>query len=104
MRILVIEDDRLLNSTLCYNLAAAGYKTVAEILSGDGPFVYYECQEFFVLLHGLMHVALGITEFRSQPKVAVSSYFHFYKFFAVAQFVPKLTLTPILIEVRIPSL
>lgn len=27
MRILVIDDDRLLNSTLCYNLAAAGYKT-----------------------------------------------------------------------------
>lgn len=37
MRILVVEDDRLLNSTLCYNLMAAGYlvdaaitKTIAE--------------------------------------------------------------------------
>ena len=26
MQILVVEDDRLLNSTLCYNLTAAGYK------------------------------------------------------------------------------
>ena len=25
MRILVVEDDRLLNKTLCYNLNAAGY-------------------------------------------------------------------------------
>ena len=25
MRILVVEDDRLLNNTLCYNLDAAGY-------------------------------------------------------------------------------
>ena len=25
MRILVVEDDRLLNNTLCYNLNAAGY-------------------------------------------------------------------------------
>ena len=26
MRILVVEDDHLLNSTLCYNLSAGGYK------------------------------------------------------------------------------
>lgn len=25
MRILVVEDDRLLNNTLCYNLIAVGY-------------------------------------------------------------------------------
>lgn len=25
MRILIVEDDRLLNQTLCYNLLAAGY-------------------------------------------------------------------------------
>ena len=25
MRILVVEDDRLLNNTLCYNLNTAGY-------------------------------------------------------------------------------
>lgn len=29
MKILVVEDDRLLNSTLCYNLTAAGYLTDA---------------------------------------------------------------------------
>lgn len=41
MRILVVEDDRLLNTTLCYNLSAAGYevdaaltKSVAERLCG----------------------------------------------------------------------
>ena len=26
MKILVVEDDRLLNNTLCYNLSAAGYE------------------------------------------------------------------------------
>lgn len=31
MRILVVEDDRLLNTTLCYNLSAAGYKVDAAI-------------------------------------------------------------------------
>ena len=41
MKILVVEDDRLLNTTLCYNLSAAGYeveaalsKSVAERLCG----------------------------------------------------------------------
>ena len=40
MKILVVEDDRLLNSTLCYNLSVAGYeadaaltKSAAELLS-----------------------------------------------------------------------
>ena len=28
MRILVVEDDRLLNNTLCYNLSAAGYESM----------------------------------------------------------------------------
>ena len=26
MKILVVEDDRILNTTLCYNLSAAGYE------------------------------------------------------------------------------
>ena len=30
MRILVVEDDRLLNDTLCYNLTAAGYTVDGE--------------------------------------------------------------------------
>ena len=41
MRILVVEDDRLLNTTLCYNLSTAGYdvdaalsKSIAERLCG----------------------------------------------------------------------
>lgn len=29
MRILVVEDDRLLNTTLCYNLSADGYEVEA---------------------------------------------------------------------------
>ena len=35
MKILVVEDDRLLNTTLCYNLASAGYET-------DGVLTGYE--------------------------------------------------------------
>lgn len=31
MRILVVEDDRLLNNTLCYNLSAAGYEVDAAL-------------------------------------------------------------------------
>lgn len=29
MRILVVEDDQLLNTTLCYNLSSAGYEVDA---------------------------------------------------------------------------
>ena len=35
MRILVVEDDRLLNSTLCYNLTAAGYQVDAALTKAD---------------------------------------------------------------------
>lgn len=35
MRILVVEDDRLLNSTLCYNLAAAGYQVDAALTKAE---------------------------------------------------------------------
>ena len=31
MRILVVEDDRLLNTTLCYNLSATGYEVEAAL-------------------------------------------------------------------------
>ena len=31
MRILVVEDDRLLNTTLCYNLSAYGYQVDAAL-------------------------------------------------------------------------
>lgn len=35
MRILVVEDDRLLNSTLCYNLTAAGYQVDAALTKAE---------------------------------------------------------------------
>lgn len=38
MRILVVEDDRLLNNTLCYNLSAAGYAV-------DGAFTEGQARE-----------------------------------------------------------
>ncbi len=31
MKLLVVEDDRLLNSTLCYNLSMAGYRVDAAL-------------------------------------------------------------------------
>ena len=35
MRILVVEDDRLLNSTLCYNLTTAGYLVEAALTKAN---------------------------------------------------------------------
>lgn len=35
MRILVVEDDRILNSTLCYNLTVAGYEVDAALTKAD---------------------------------------------------------------------
>ena len=35
MRILVVEDDRLLNSTLCYNLTTVGYQVDADLTKAD---------------------------------------------------------------------
>ena len=34
MRILVVEDDQLLNTTLCYNLSSAGYEVDAALTKG----------------------------------------------------------------------
>ena len=34
MKILVVEDDQLLNTTLCYNLSAAGYEVDAALTKG----------------------------------------------------------------------
>ena len=31
MKILVVEDDRILNTTLCYNLSAAGYEVATAL-------------------------------------------------------------------------
>ena len=37
MKILVVEDDQLLNTTLCYNLSAAGYEVDAAVRRGRIP-------------------------------------------------------------------
>ncbi len=34
MRILVVEDDKLLNSTLCYNLSMSGYDVDSALSKG----------------------------------------------------------------------
>ena len=36
MKILVVEDDKLLNSTLCYNLNAAGHETISALSMAEG--------------------------------------------------------------------
>ena len=43
MRLLVVEDDRLLNNTLCYNLSAAGY-TVDAAMSKSAAVNFCEAQ------------------------------------------------------------
>lgn len=45
MRILVVEDDRLLNHTLCYNLSAVGY-TVDAAETKVGATALYEKQDY----------------------------------------------------------
>lgn len=40
MRILVVEDDRLLNHTLCYNLSAAGYTVDAAVTKAKAAALY----------------------------------------------------------------
>ena len=45
MRILVVEDDRILNNTLCYNLNTMGY-TVDAALSKQEATNYIEKQDY----------------------------------------------------------
>ena len=40
MRILVVEDDRLLNNTLCYNLSVVGYKVDAAMTKAEAAALY----------------------------------------------------------------
>lgn len=40
MRILVVEDDRLLNHTLCYNLSAMGYTVDAAVTKAEATALY----------------------------------------------------------------
>ena len=49
MRLLVIEDDRLLNNTLCYNLSAAGY-TVDAAMSKSAAVEFCEAQDYDLIV------------------------------------------------------
>ncbi len=49
MRILVVEDDRLLNHTLCYNLDAAGY-TVDSALTKQGAKDFFAKQDYDLIV------------------------------------------------------
>lgn len=48
MRLLVVEDDRLLNDTLCYNLSEAGYTGFMDILVNKDDL---NLKEFIMRLH-----------------------------------------------------
>lgn len=45
MRLLVVEDDHLLNNTLCYNLSAAGY-TVDAAMTKTAAVSFCEAQDY----------------------------------------------------------
>ncbi len=49
MRLLVVEDDRLLNNTLCYNLSAAGY-TVDAAMSKSAAVNFCEVQDYDLIV------------------------------------------------------
>ena len=55
MRLLVVEDDRLLNNTLCYNLSAAGY-TVDAAMSKSAAVNFCEAQDYDLIV--LMSICL----------------------------------------------
>ena len=49
MRLLVVEDDRLLNNTLCYNLSAAGY-TVDAAMSKSEAVNFCEARDYDLIV------------------------------------------------------
>ena len=49
MRLLVVEDDRLLNDTLCYNLSMAGY-TVDAAMSKSAAVNFCEAQDYDLIV------------------------------------------------------
>ena len=49
MRLLVVEDDRLLNNTLCYNLSAAGY-TVDAAMTKSAAVNFCEAQDYDLIV------------------------------------------------------
>ena len=49
MRLLVVEDDQLLNNTLCYNLSAAGY-TVDAAMTKAAAAALYKAQDYDLII------------------------------------------------------
>ena len=49
MKLLVVEDDRLLNNTLCYNLSAAGY-TVDAAMTKSAAVDFCEAQDYDLIV------------------------------------------------------
>lgn len=49
MRLLVVEDDHLLNNTLCYNLSAAGY-TVDAAMTKTAAVSFCEAQDYDLII------------------------------------------------------
>ena len=49
MRLLVVEDDRLLNNTLCYNLSTAGY-IVDAAMTKSAAAKFCEAQDYDLIV------------------------------------------------------
>ena len=49
MKLLVVEDDRLLSNTLCYNLSAAGY-TVDVAMTKSAAVNFCEAQDYDLIV------------------------------------------------------
>lgn len=49
MKLLVVEDDRLLNNTLCYNLLAAGY-TVDSAMTKEAAANFCKAQDYDMIV------------------------------------------------------
>ena len=56
MRILVVEDDRLLNNTLCYNLNTAGY-TVDSALTKSVASSFLTKQDYSHFCKSMIYIA-----------------------------------------------
>ena len=59
MRILVVEDDRLLNNTLCYNLSAAGYEVDAALTKSVAE-RFCRKQEYDLIVLDICRTEMGL--------------------------------------------
>ena len=75
MRILVVEDDRLLNNTLCYNLDTAGYAVDSALTkSAASNFLTKQDYDLIVLdvnLHSCGDAISGAFEYFSRKSIAL---------------------------------